>query len=315
MAKVAILGAGFVGTAAATYLAERNLADIVLIDVVNYGLAAGKSVDLAAASALRRFSIRIWGTDKIAEAKGADVIVNCAGVPRKPGMDRMDLLRVNAEIAANLARDVAAQAPQAVFIQVSNPLDVLCYVVLKASGFPRERVIGMAGVLDTTRFRTFLADHLNCDPKDVSAMVLGGHGDSMVPIVRTACVSGVPVTELLPASAIEAAVDRTRNAGAEVVKLLQTGSAFSSVGAAVVEMVEPLLTGRPRLLPAAAYLEGEYGLKDLYLGVPVMLGQGGIQRIVEIKLNDAEKAALEKSVEEIRRGVGSIDRAILRKAT
>jgi malate dehydrogenase len=306
MAKVVILGAGFVGTATAVYLADRNLADLVLIDVVAPGLARGKSVDLAAAAAVRGFSSRIWGTDRIEEAKGASVVVNCAGVPRKPGMDRMDLLRQNADIAANLARGVAEHAPQAVFLQVANPLDVLAYVALKASGFPPERVVGMAGVLDSTRFRTFLADALDSDPKQVTAMVLGGHGDSMVPITRTATVSGVPVSELLPQDQIDQVVTRTRNAGAEVVKLLGTGSAFSSVGAAVTEMVEPLLVGRPRLLPASAYLSGQYGLKDLYLGVPVLLGAGGVQRIIEMQLTDAERTALHRSAAEVRQGIESL---------
>jgi malate dehydrogenase len=306
MAKVVILGAGFVGTATAVYLAETNLADLVLIDVVALGLARGKSVDLAAAAAVRGFSCRIWGTDRLEEAKGASVVVNCAGVPRKPGMDRMDLLRQNAEIAASLARGVAEHAPDAVFLQVANPLDVLAYVAKKASGLPPERVVGMAGVLDSTRFRTFLADALDSDPKDVTAMVLGGHGDSMVPITRTATVAGVPVSELLPQDQIDQVVTRTRNAGAEVVKLLGTGSAFSSVGAAVTEMVEPLLIGRPRLLPASAYLTGQYGLRDLYLGVPVVLGVGGVQRIVEMQLTDLERAALHQSADEVRQGIESL---------
>jgi len=314
MTKVAVLGAGFVGTATATYLAERNIADIVLIDVVNYGLAAGKAVDLLAASAVRGFSARITGTDKIEEARGAAVVVNTAGVPRKPGMDRMDLLKVNAGIAADLARGIAAHAPDAVVINVANPLDVLCYVLLKTTGFPRERVVGMAGVLDSTRFRTFIAEALDCDPKYVTAMVLGGHGDSMVPVTRTASVGGVPIEELLEREAIARIVDRTRKAGAEVVKLLQTGSAFSSTGAAICEMVEACLAGRPRLLPASAYLQGEYGLDDIYLGVPVLLGQGGMQRIVEMQLAPEEQQALQRSADEVREGVNALDLAALTRA-
>ncbi len=306
MPKVAILGAGFVGTATATYLAERNLVDIVLIDVVNYGLAAGKAVDLAAGGAVRGFSGRVYGTDKIEEVAGAEIVVNTAGVARKPGMDRMDLLKLNASIAANLAEGVAKHAPQAVVINVANPLDVICYQFLKTSGFPRERVLGMAGVLDSSRFRGFLAGALGCDPRDVSAMVLGGHGDSMVPILRTATVGGVPVTELLPAETLAAIVKRTREAGAEVVKLLQTGSAFSSTGACACQMIDACLSPAPRLLPASAYLQGEYGLRDVYLGVPVMLGRGGIQKIVEMKLDESERQALGASAQEVRSGISSL---------
>jgi malate dehydrogenase len=268
MPKIAILGAGFVGTATATYLAEKDLGEIVLIDVVNYGLAAGKAVDLAAASAVRGFACPVSGTDMIEACAGAEVVVNTAGIPRKPGMDRMDLLRTNAGIAADLAKGVAQHAPEAVIVNVTNPLDVIAYAMWKGSGFPRERVLGMAGVLDSSRFCTFLAEAVGCSPADVSAMVLGGHGDTMVPIVRTAAVGGVPVTELLPRDMIDAVVERTRKAGAEVVKLLQTGSAFSSTGACVARMVEACFGERPRLLPAAACLQGEYGFNDIYLGVP-----------------------------------------------
>lgn len=307
MTKVAILGAGNVGTATATYLADRNIADeIVLVDVVNYGLAAGKAVDMAAASAVRGFSSKIWGTDKIEEIAGAAVVVNTAGVPRKPGMDRMDLIKTNAAIAKSLAEGVAKHAADAVFIQVANPLDVLCSVVLETTGFPRERVIGMAGVLDTTRFRSFLADAIGCDPQDVSAMVMGGHGDSMVPITRTATVSGVPIATLLTQETIDEITLRTRKAGAEVVGLLKTGSAFTSTGAAINRMIEPCLTGRPRLLPAAVYLDGEYGLSGLYLGAPILLGKGGMQKIVEIELTDAEKTALVSSAEEVKNGMAAL---------
>jgi malate dehydrogenase len=311
MAKVAILGAGAVGTAAAVYLAERNIADIVLIDVVNYGLAAGKALDLSAASAIRGFSHRIYGTDKMAEVKGAKVVVNCAGVARKPGMDRMDLLRINAKITADLARGIAEHALETTVIQVANPLDVLSWVMLKVSGFPKERVIGKAGVLDSSRFRTFLAEALGCDPRDVSAMVLGGHGDSMVPIIRTATVCGIPVTQLLSPEAVEIAVERTRNAGADVVKLLQTGSAFSSTGAAICQMVEAVLIGKQRLLPASAYLDGEYGFRDIYLGVPIMLGSGGVKRIVEMELTERERNLLSHSAAEVRAGIEALGPADL----
>jgi malate dehydrogenase len=306
MSKIAILGAGFVGTATATYLAERNLADVVLVDVVDYGLAAGKAVDLAAAAGLRGFSCRVRGTDKMDEAGGATLVINTAGVPRKPGMDRMDLLAKNAGIARSLGAEVARVAPEAVLINVANPLDVMCHLFLEATGFPRGRVLGMAGVLDSARFRAFLAEELGCDPRDVSAMVLGGHGDSMVPLTRTATVGGVPVGELLEAGALERVVERTRHAGAEVVKLLRTGSAFTSTGAAAAQMAEACLAGRPRLLPASAALEGEYGLSGLHLGVPVLLGRGGVERVVEIALAPEEQAALERSAEEVRKGIASV---------
>ncbi|MFW5857059.1 MAG: malate dehydrogenase [Planctomycetota bacterium] len=306
MTKVAILGAGNVGTATATYLAERNLADIVLIDVVNYGLAAGKAVDLQAAAALRGFSVRIEGTDQIDACAGAAVVVNTAGSPRKPGMDRMDLLKVNAGIAAGLARGVAAHAPEAVLVNVANPLDVICHVFRTTTGFPRTRVLGMAGALDTARFRAFLAEALDCAPEDVSAMVLGGHGDEMVPLVRTATVGGVPVTELLDTETLDRIVERTRKAGAEVVKLLQTGSAFSSTGAAAGHMVEACLAGRKRMLPASVALEGEYGLEGVNLGVPVFLGQGGMDRIVEVELTGNEREALAASAAAVRAGIESL---------
>ena len=304
--KVVILGAGNVGTATATYLAERNLADITFVDVVNYGLAAGKAVDLAAAAAVRGFSIRLSGTDDLAALAGANVVVNTAGLARQPGMDRMDLLKKNAEIAAGLAKGISQHAPECVLINVANPLDVICYVLLQETGFARERVIGMAGVLDSSRFRTFLADELDCDPREVSAMVLGGHGDSMVPIVRTASVSGIPITELLDDDTIQRIVERTRKAGAEVVKLLQTGSAFSSTGAAAGQMVEACLAGRPRVMPASVWLQGEYGLSDVYLGVPVLLGQGGVDKVIELSLTEDESAALAVSADGVRRGIACI---------
>jgi malate dehydrogenase len=306
MTKIAILGAGNVGTATASYLAEHPVDEIVLIDVVNYGLAAGKAVDLAAAGAVRGFGARVRGTDRIEEAAGADVVVNTAGVPRKPGMDRMDLLRTNAGIAANLGGEVARHAPEAVVINVTNPLDVICHVLLEATGFPRERVVGMAGVLDSSRFRTFLAEAIDCAPEDVSAMVMGGHGDTMVPLVRTATVAGVPLAELLDRETIDAAVERTRGAGAEVVRLLQTGSAFSSTGAAAGHMVEACLAARPRLLPASARLEGEYGFDGFHLGVPVLLGRGGVRRVVEFELTEDERAALSESAAAVRKGIEAL---------
>lgn len=307
MPKIAILGAGNVGTATAVYLAERNVADIVLVDVVDAGLAGGKAVDLSAASAVRGFDCSIRGTDRIEEVAGADVVVNTAGMPRKPGMDRMDLLLKNVEIASSLAEGVAAHAPEAVLINVANPLDVIAYTFYRKTGFPRSRVLGMAGVLDSSRFRSFLADEIDCAPADVSAMVLGGHGDSMVPIVRTATVSGVPVTELLDADTVERIVERTRHAGAEVVKLLRTGSAFSSTGAAAGQMVEACLGCRPRLLPASAVLEGEYGESGICLGVPVLLGAGGIRRVVELDLSADEAAALAASAASVRSAIESLD--------
>lgn len=329
MPKVAFVGAGNVGATAAVFLAEESIADIVLIDVVD-GLAAGKALDLAAAGPLRGFSGAVEGTTDFAAVEGADVIVATAGLARRPGMDRMDLLAKNASIAGGIAEEIAARARGAVVVNVTNPLDVITECYLRKTGFPRERVLGMAGVLDSARFAAFLALELGVSPRDVTAMVLGGHGDAMVPLVRSATVGGVPVTDLIdqdlaspsarPGQSIEGGmggaergrtvlqriVERTRKAGAEVVGLLKTGSAYVSPAAAAVEMVRAVLLDERRLMPACVHLEGEYGYEGICLGVPVVIGAGGVQKIVEVELADDERAALDRSAAGVEEGIAAL---------
>jgi len=307
MPKVAFVGAGNVGATAAVFLAEENLADIVMIDVVD-GLAAGKALDLAAAGPLRGFSGSVAGTTDLAALEGADVVVTTAGLARKPGMSRMDLLAKNAEIMGGIAEAVRARAPLAIAINVTNPLDVITEHILRRTGFPRERVIGMAGVLDSARFRAFLAQELGVSPRDVHAMVLGGHGDEMVPLVSAATVGGVRVSELLSPDALARAVQRTRTAGADVVALLKTGSAFVSPAAAAVEMVRCVLLDERRLVPAAVHLEGEYGYSGITLGVPIVLGRRGMEKVVEVELSAEERAWLEKSAAAVREGIAALPR-------
>ena len=299
MFKVGFAGAGNVGATAALYVAESNLADVALVDIAD-GLAAGKALDLAAAAPVRGFSGRVTGGTEWPLLEGSDVVVVTAGLARKPGMSRDDLLAKNAAIVRSIAEQVAAHAPDAVVIMVTNPLDAMCEAFRQASGFPAARVAGMAGVLDSARFSAFLALELGASPREVSAMVLGGHGDTMVPLVSSATVGGVPVAELLPAGKIKAVVKRTAGAGAEVVALLKTGSAFVSPGASAAEMALAVLRDEKRVVPAAARLSGEYGYDGVYLGVPVVLGRGGVERVIEMKLSKDEKAALDKSAEAVK---------------
>jgi malate dehydrogenase len=306
MPKVAFVGAGNVGASAAVYLAETDLADMVLIDVVD-GMAAGKALDMLAAGPLRGFTHAIDGTTDLDAVEGADVVLTTAGLARKPGMDRMDLLKKNAAIMRGIAGRIEAKAPNAIVVNVANPLDVITEQILRTTGFPRERVIGMAGVLDSARFRAFLALELGVARTDVQAMVLGGHGDTMVPLLSGATVSGVPVTDVVAADRLAAVVERTRKAGAEVVGLLKTGSAFVSPAASAVEMIVSILTGQERLVSACVRLEGEYGFSGITLGVPVVLGRGGLHRIVEVKLSEDERAALERSAEAVRTGIAALD--------
>ncbi len=308
MPKVAFVGAGNVGATAAMFTAEANVADVTLIDVVE-GFAEGKAVDLLAAAPLRGFSGKVEGTTDLSSVEGAEVVVTTAGLPRKPGMDRMDLLKKNVAIASGIADAIARHAPDAVVVNVANPLDIITELYLRRTGFPRERVLGMAGVLDSARFRAFLALELGVSARDVEAMVLGGHGDTMVPLVSSATVSGVPVTQLIDADAIERIIERTRKAGAEVVALLKTGSAFVSPAAAAAEMVLAILRDEKRVLPAAVRLEGEYGFDGICLGVPVVIGAGGMQRVVELTLAPAEHAALDRSAAAVREGVKALDEA------
>jgi malate dehydrogenase len=298
--KVAVVGAGNVGATAAQRLAEKNLArTVVMIDVVE-GVPQGKALDQWQSGPIEGFDTRVVGTNGYDEASGAEVFVVTAGIARKPGMSRDDLVKTNAGIVRSVSEQIARVAPKAIVVVVSNPLDVMCYVAMKTTRFPRERIVGMAGVLDTARYRTFLAEAMNVSVKDIQAMVLGGHGDTMVPLVSYTTVSGIPVTQLLEQSKLGAILDRTRNGGAEIVAFLKTGSAYYAPSAAAVEMVEAIALDRRRLLPCSAWLQGEFGLRDVFCGVPCLLGRKGLERIVEITLTDQERADLHKSAEAVR---------------
>ena len=307
--KVAVVGAGNVGATAAQRLAEKSLArEVVMIDVVE-GVPQGKALDQWQSGPIEGFDTRIIGTQSYDEAKDAEVFVVTAGIARKPGMSRDDLVRTNAGIVKSVAGNIARVAPRSIIVVVSNPLDVMCYVAMKASKFPRERVIGMAGVLDTARYRTFLAQALGVSMDDIQAMVLGGHGDTMVPLISYTTVSGIPVTQLLAQDKLDAIVDRTRNGGAEIVAFLKTGSAYYAPSAAAVEMVEAIALDRKRVLPCSAWLTGEYGLKDVFCGVPCKLGRTGLEQIFEVTLTADEKAALAKSAEAVRATQATVDAA------
>jgi len=306
MSKVSVIGAGNVGATAVYYIAEKNLADIVMVDVVE-GLARSKALDYQHAAPLRGYSIQITGTSDFSAIEGSDVVVITAGVARKPGMDRMDLLKINVGIAKTAAQEIARHAPEAVVIVVTNPLDVICLVALRETGFALKKVVGQAGVLDAARFRYFIAERLGVWPGDVQAMVLGGHGDEMVPLIGHTTVAGLPLGELLDAATIESLVERTRKGGGEIVAHLKTGSAYYAPGASTAKMVEAVLKDEKRLLAASVYLRGEYGFKDIFLGVPVILGRGGAERVVELPLTASERQALEASAAAVRRGVAELD--------
>jgi malate dehydrogenase len=301
--KIAVVGAGMVGSSAALKMAQKELGDIVLVDVVEF-VAEGKALDMAESSPLDGFDVALVGkTNDYSVIKDSDVVVITAGVPRKPGMTRMDLLMTNAGIVETISNHIRELAPNSIVIIVTNPLDVMTYVAWKVTGFPRERVMGQAGVLDSIRMRYFVAQELGVSVKDVQAMVLGSHGDQMVPLPRYTTVSGVPITELLPPETIERINDRTRKAGTEIVNLLKTGSAYYAPGAAVAEMVEAIVRDKKRLMPCSVLLKGEYGLNDVFIGVPVILGKNGVERIVELKLTEEELKALHQSAEEVRKGI------------
>ncbi len=307
LGTVAVVGAGNVGATAAQRLAEKHLARTVLmIDVVE-GVPQGKALDQWQSAPIEGFDARVVGSNGYDEAAGADLFVVTAGIARKPGMSRDDLVKTNAGIVRSVAREIARVAPQSIIVVVSNPLDVMCYVAMRASGFPRERVLGMAGVLDTARYRMFLAEAMDVSVEDIQAMVLGGHGDTMVPLVSYTAVSGIPVSQLLGADKLAAIVDRTRNGGAEIVSLLKTGSAYYAPSAAAVQMVEAIALDKRRVLPCAAWLQGEYGLRGVFCGVPCKLGRRGLERILEIKLSDAERAELVKSAEAVRSTQAVVD--------
>lgn len=297
--KVTVIGAGNVGATAAQRLAEKELCDVVLIDIIE-GVPQGKALDLAEAAPIEKHDAHLTGSNTYAESANSDIVIITAGIPRKPGMSRDDLISTNAGIVKNVTQQVVAVSPDSVLIIVSNPLDAMCHVAYEASGFPKNRVIGMAGVLDSARFRAFISMELNVSVENTTAFVLGGHGDTMVPLPRYSTVAGIPITELMPKDRIDAIVDRTANGGAEIVSLLKTGSAFYAPASASVEMAESILKDKKKILPCAVYLEGEYGIHDLFIGVPVKLGAGGVEEVIEITLTAEEKQALEKSADAVR---------------
>ncbi len=292
--KVTVVGAGNVGATAAQRLAEKELCDVVLIDIVE-GVPQGKALDLTEAAPIEKHDAHLIGSNVYEDSKDSDIVIITAGIPRKPGMSRDDLISTNAGIMKNVTTQVAERSPNAILIIVSNPLDAMCHVAYEASGFPKNRVIGMAGVLDSARFRAFIAMELKVSVENTHAFVLGGHGDTMVPLPRYSTVAGIPITELMPKDRIDAIVDRTANGGAEIVKLLKTGSAYYAPASAAVEMAESILKDKKKILPCAVYLEGEYGIQDLFIGVPVKLGAGGVEEIIEITLTEEETAGLMKS--------------------
>ncbi|MGD8469903.1 MAG: malate dehydrogenase [Desulfobacteraceae bacterium] len=292
--KITVIGAGNVGATVAQRLAEKELCDVVLIDIIE-GVPQGKALDLTEAAPVEKHDAHLIGANDYGASAGSDIVIITAGIPRKPGMSRDDLISTNAGIVKAVTEQVAALSPDAILIIVSNPLDAMCHVAREVSGFPKERVIGMAGVLDSARFRAFISMELNVSVENTHAFVLGGHGDTMVPLPRYSTVAGIPITELMPKERIEALVDRTRNGGAEIVSLLKTGSAYYAPASAAVEMAESIIKDKKKILPCAVYLQGEYGLNELFIGVPVKLGAGGVEEIIEITLTDDEKSALQNS--------------------
>ena len=304
--KVSIVGSGNVGATAAHWIASKELADVVLIDIIE-GVPQGKGLDLLEAMPIEKRDSYISGTNDYKDTANSDIVVITAGIPRKPGMSRDDLLNTNYNIMKAVVGEVVKHSPNCILIVVSNPLDAMAQAAYKLSGFPRERVIGMAGVLDSARFRAFIADELKVSVENVTAFVLGGHGDTMVPLPRYSTVAGIPITELIEKGRLDALVQRTRDGGAEIVKYLKTGSAYYAPSAATTEMVEAILKDKKKILPCAAYLDGEYGIKGLYVGVPVKLGSKGIEQIIEIKLTAEEKAALDKSAAAVKELVGVIN--------
>jgi malate dehydrogenase len=292
--KIAVIGAGNVGAAVAQYLAEANLADVVLVDIIE-GMPQGKALDLTQAGPIRGYNCRVTGTNDYAQIEGADIVVMTAGLARKPGMSREDLLNMNAEIVGSASEQVKKFAPDCFYLMVSNPLDIMTYHAFKKTGFPKNRVFGQAGVLDSIRFRAFIAMELGVAMSDTQAMVLGGHGDTMVPLPRYTTVAGIPIGELIPPDRIKAISDRTRDGGAEIVKLLKSGSAYYAPAGATVDMVRAVLLDEKKVLPASAYLDGQYGIKDIYIGVPVVLGKNGVEKVLELKLGAEELAMLQKS--------------------
>jgi malate dehydrogenase len=297
--KITVIGAGNVGATTAQRLVDRELAnEVVLVDIIE-GIPQGKGLDMYEATPVEKTDVRVIGTNSYEPTANSDIVVITAGIARKPGMSRDDLMNTNMGIVKSCTQQVAATSPNAILIVVSNPLDVMTYVAMKTSGFPRQRVIGMAGVLDTARFRSFIALELNVSVEDVTAFVLGGHGDSMVPLARYSTVAGIPITELLSKEALDRLIKRTRDGGIEIVNHLKTGSAYYAPSSAAVQMVESIVKNKKRILPCSVYLQGEYGLRDTFVGVPIKLGRTGMEEIIQIKLNAEEQAALNKSAADV----------------
>lgn len=304
--KITVVGAGQVGSTVAQLTAYKNLGDVVIIDIVE-GVPQGKALDLQESSCLQVFDSVVTGTNDYKDTANSDIVVITAGLPRKPGMSREDLLATNAKIVQSVTENIMEHSRDPIIIVVSNPLDAMVYMAKKTSNLPKNKIIGMAGVLDSARLRTFVSLELGCSLVDVDAMVLGGHGDSMVPLPRYTSVSGISITELMTPEQIERVVERTRKGGAEIVSLLKTGSAFYAPGASVVKMIEAILQDKRRILPCTAYLEGEYGWSGIFFGVPVMMGVHGIEKIIELNMTDEEQAALNKSAEDVKKTCGEID--------
>lgn len=299
--KIAVIGSGFTGATTALYLAQRELGDVVLVDRPEQeNPTKGKALDMQEAAPILGFDASVKGTSNYADINGADIVVITAGIARKPGMSREDLVSTNAAVMTAVTKEIVAHAPESIIIVLTNPVDAMTYTVYQASGFPKERVIGQSGVLDTARFRTFLAEELNVSVKDVSGFVLGGHGDDMVPLLRYSQAGGIPIEKLISKERLEAIVDRTRKGGGEIVQLLGNGSAYYAPAAAIAEMVEAILKDQRRILPAIAYLEGEYGYDDMYFGVPVILGGNGVEHVYELELTTEEQEALNRSASSVR---------------
>jgi len=303
--KISIIGAGFVGATAAHWAAEKELGDVVLVDILE-GIPQGKALDLFQAAPVEGFDAKVIGSNGYDETKDSSVVIITSGVPRKPGMSREDLLEINKKIIESVVAQVVERSPQAVLIMVTNPLDTMTYLAFKKSGFPKQRVIGMAGILDTARFKAFIAMELGVSVEDIQALLLGGHGDEMVPLPRYTTISGIPLSQFLPKETIDRLVDRTRKGGGEIVNLLKTGSAFYAPSAAAIQMTEAILKDKKRILPCCVYLGGEYGLKDICFGVPVKLGAGGAEAVIELQLTEEEKKLVAKSAESVKKSISEL---------
>jgi malate dehydrogenase len=304
-AKITIIGAGFVGSTAAHWIASKELGDVVLLDIAE-GIPQGKGLDLAESAPIEGFDLKIIGTNDYADTANSDVIVVTSGAPRKPGMTREDLIKINAKITRDCISKAAQLSPKAVIIMVNNPLDTMVYLARQVSGFPKERVIGQAGVLDAARYRTFIAMETGVSVEDIQAMLMGGHGDEMVPLPRFTTIGGIPVTDFIPAGRLDEIVERARKGGGEIVNLLKTGSAYYAPAAATVQMVEAVVRDKNRVLPAACYLEGEYGLNDMYFGVPCVLGAGGVKKVIQLNLNADEKALVAASAAAVKSSIEAL---------